>query len=98
MLFFGEIRWVIKSKKPVNAVFHELSNIFNTLKSGGEGNRTPVQTYSTKAFYMLSSLLIVGDGQEMNEPIHHLAVWSFAAVTAFCSSILFFLLVGGGTW
>jgi len=47
---------------------------------------------------MLSSLLIVGDGQEMNEPIHHLAVWSFAAVTAFCSSILFFLLVGGGTW
>jgi hypothetical protein len=51
-LFFGEIRWVIKSKKPVNAAFHELSNLFNTIKSGGEENRTPVQTYSLKAFYM----------------------------------------------
>jgi len=51
-LFFGEIRWVIKSKKPVNTAFHELSNIFNYLKSGGEENRTPVQTYSSKAFYM----------------------------------------------
>lgn len=28
--------------------------------SGGEGNRTPVQTYSPKAFYMLIPLLIVG--------------------------------------
>jgi hypothetical protein len=28
--------------------------------SGGEGNRTPVQTYSSKAFYMLICLLVVG--------------------------------------
>lgn len=44
--------------------------------SGAEGNRTPVQTYSPKAFYMLISLLIVGDEPETNKPIHHLAVWS----------------------
>ena len=41
--------------------------------SGAEGNRTPVQTYSSKAFYMLISLLIVGDEPETNKPIHHLA-------------------------
>ena len=41
---------------------------------GAEGNRTPVQTYSSKAFYMLISLLVVGDKQEMNKPIHRLAV------------------------
>ena len=47
------------------------------LKGGGaEGNRTPVQTYSSKAFYMFISLLLVGDEQETNKPIHHLAVWS----------------------
>lgn len=28
--------------------------------SGAEGNRTPVQTYSTKVFYMLIPVLIVG--------------------------------------
>jgi hypothetical protein len=39
-VFFGKIRWVIKSKKPVNTAFHELSNIFNIPKSGGEENRT----------------------------------------------------------
>jgi hypothetical protein len=33
---------------------------------GGGGNRTRVQTYSSKAFYMLISLLFVGDEQEMN--------------------------------
>ena len=27
---------------------------------GGEGNRTPVQTYSTEAFYMLIPPLFVG--------------------------------------
>jgi len=43
-------------------------------KSGGEGNRTPVQTYSTKAFYMLISILIVGNEQETNKPIQSLAV------------------------
>ena len=41
--------------------------------SGAEGNRTPVQTYSSKAFYMFISLLIVGAEQEMNKPIQHLA-------------------------
>ena len=40
---------------------------------GGGGNRTRVQTYPSKAFYMLISLLFVGDEQEMNQPIHHLA-------------------------
>ena len=40
--------------------------------SGAEGNRTPVQTYSSKAFYMLISLLLVGDEPEMNKPIHRL--------------------------
>ena len=45
--------------------------------SGGDGgNRTRVQTYSPKAFYMLISLLIVGDIQEKNKPIYYLAGWS----------------------
>jgi hypothetical protein len=44
--------------------------------SGAEGNRTPVQTHSSKAFYMLISLLIVGDTQGMNKPMYHLAEWS----------------------
>ena len=46
---------------------------FDIDRSGAEGNRTPVQTYSSKAFYMLISLLLVGDEQEMNKPIHRLA-------------------------
>jgi hypothetical protein len=33
---------------------------FNNWISGGEGNRTPVQTYSTEAFYMLIPPLFVG--------------------------------------
>jgi len=40
---------------------------------GAEGSRTPVQTYSSEAFYMLISLLVVGHEQEMNKPIHSLA-------------------------
>lgn len=48
----------------------------NRQLSGAEGNRTPVQTYSPKAFYMLISLLFVGDQQEMNKPIDRLAGWS----------------------
>ena len=40
---------------------------------GGEGNRTPVQTYPSKAFYMLISSLIVGLIQGMNKPILTLA-------------------------
>jgi len=58
-LFPGEIRWDIKNKKPVNRAFHGLSNIFKSSfakategEGGGEENRTPVQTYSSKAFYM----------------------------------------------
>jgi len=41
-----------KKQKARKQGVHELSNIINTLKSGGEENRTPVQTYSSKAFYM----------------------------------------------
>jgi len=40
---------------------------------GAGGNRTRVQTYSSKAFYMLISLLVVGMKQEMNKPISRLA-------------------------
>jgi hypothetical protein len=40
---------------------------------GAGGNRTRVQTYSSKAFYMLISLLIVSRKQEMNKPIYNLA-------------------------
>jgi len=46
------------------------------LVGGGEGNRTPVQTYSTKAFYMLILLLFVGNEQESDQPIHCVAVCS----------------------
>ena len=44
--------------------------------SGGEGSRTPVQTYSAKAFYMLILVLIVGKQQEPGKPIISLAGWS----------------------
>jgi site-specific DNA recombinase len=43
---------------------------------GGEGIRTPVQTYSPKAFYMLIPALIVGKQQEPDKPIISLAGWS----------------------
>jgi len=43
---------------------------------GGDRIRTGVQTYSPKAFYMLISLLLVGNEPELNKPIHHLAVSS----------------------
>ena len=46
------------------------------ISCGAEGNRTPVQTYSSKAFYMFISLLLVGDEPGTNKPIHRLAVWS----------------------
>jgi hypothetical protein len=45
-------------------------------KGGAEGNRTPVQTYSAKAFYMLILLLFVGNEQETDKPIHRLAGYS----------------------
>lgn len=40
---------------------------------GAEGSRTPVQTYSAKAFYMLISELLVGNRPEQNKPIYFLA-------------------------
>jgi len=40
---------------------------------GAGGIRTRVQTYSPKAFYMLISLLLVGNKPEMNKPIYCLA-------------------------
>ena len=43
---------------------------------GGEGIRTPVQTYSPKAFYMLIPALIVGKQQGLDKPIVSLAEWS----------------------
>jgi hypothetical protein len=35
-------------------------HLFAYLSRGGEGNRTPVQAYPSKAFYMLITALIVG--------------------------------------
>jgi hypothetical protein len=66
----------IKTKKPVNTKFDGLSRYFDIVKSGGEESRTPVQTYSAKAFYMLICLLIVGNKPENNKPICSLAGWS----------------------
>jgi site-specific DNA recombinase len=43
---------------------------------GGEGNRTPVQTQPTKAFYMLIPALIVGRRPGPDKPTSSLAVWS----------------------
>ena len=57
--------------------------------SGAGGNRTRVQTPVEKAFYMLIPLLFVGNGQGSGKPNRYLAVWSFATVTAFRSSILY---------
>jgi hypothetical protein len=41
--------------------------------SGGEENRTPVQTYPSKAFYMFIYRLIVGEEPDGNKPILPLA-------------------------
>jgi hypothetical protein len=43
---------------------------------GGEEIRTPVQTYSPKAFYMLICLLIFVRSPERNKPMISLAGWS----------------------
>jgi hypothetical protein len=42
---------------------------------GGDRIRTGVQTSSPKAFYMFISLLIVGNEQGMNKPIHFVAAF-----------------------
>ncbi len=48
--------------------------VFNLiLICGAEGSRTPVQTYSVKAFYMLISALVFVNEPEQNKPIHSLA-------------------------
>jgi hypothetical protein len=52
---------VIKTKKPVKSMIYELLRCFDYRYCGGEGNRTPVQTYSPKAFYMLIPVFIVGE-------------------------------------
>ena len=49
---------------------------FNKDIRGAEGSRTPVQTYPSKAFYMLILALIVGKRVEPDKPIASLAVWS----------------------
>jgi len=51
-------------------------NSYQTPYGGAGEGRTPVQTYSPKAFYMLISLLFVGFAQEKNKPMQNLAVWS----------------------
>ncbi len=43
---------------------------------GGDRNRTGVQTYPPKAFYMFISALLVGKVQERNTPTSSLAVYS----------------------
>ena len=53
-----------------------LLHFLNIDVSGAEGNRTPVQTYSPKAFYMLILVLIVGKWQEPVEPNISLAGFS----------------------
>jgi len=62
------------------ATFPQIKNApFGALRfsiGGGEGIRTPVQTYSPKAFYMLIPALIVGEQQEPDTPIAPLAEWS----------------------
>jgi hypothetical protein len=46
------------------------------LVSGGGGIRTHVQTYSSKAFYMLSLSLFVGKLPGTNKPTVSVAAWS----------------------
>jgi hypothetical protein len=70
----------IKSKKSIPAEPEQTFILIKTLfakaiegNCGGEENRTPVQTYSSKAFYMFICSLIVGEKQESNTPIIPLA-------------------------
>ena len=68
-----------KAKSPQTQcwrAFHYIT-LFNYIQKSGAGeNRTPVQTYSSKAFYMFIVALIVGDIQEQHTPIYPLAGWS----------------------
>jgi hypothetical protein len=56
------------TKKPLN--------ISGLIIRGAEGSRTPVQTYSPKAFYMLIPALIVGRWPGPDKPTVSLAEWS----------------------
>jgi hypothetical protein len=66
----------LKNKKLVKSMFYELLICFDYRAGGGEGNRTPVQTYSRKVFYMFIPLLFVGNRQEGDKPTGTLAEWS----------------------
>jgi hypothetical protein len=67
--------FLLSIKKP--AMAHCGLVVLNMEVSCGAGeDRTPVQTYSPKAFYMLISLLIVGVAPGKNKPMQHLAEWS----------------------
>jgi hypothetical protein len=57
-------------------MFYELLGCFDITKSGGEEIRTPVQTYPSKAFYMLICLLLVGRWQGNNKPNISLAEYA----------------------
>lgn len=46
-----------------------LVRVSRVIVRGAEGGRTPVQTYSPKAFYMLIRLLFVGNRQGTGKPI-----------------------------
>ena len=64
------------TKKACKYTICRLLTFFDIDFCGGEGNRTPVQTYSSNAFYMLIPLLIVGKKQEADKPIFSVAGWS----------------------
>lgn len=79
---------LVKHYKISTKINHQKSYI-KLKKSGGDRSRTGVQTYPSKAFYMLISLLLVGNDQGKNQPNQSLAASSFAARTALRRSILF---------
>jgi len=60
------IWWVSKTKKPAKSTICRLLIQFDIHSRGAGGSRTLVQTYSSKAFYMLISALLVGKRQEQN--------------------------------
>jgi len=71
--------------------------MFLILLSGTEGSRTPVQTYSSKAFYMFILALIVGQIPELNKPIFTLAGWVFCKRHSLLLQHFVFSFEGGTT-
>jgi len=61
----------IKNESLKRDSLKKINKVFN--KSGAGGNRTRVQTYSSKAFYMFISELLVGHSQERNKPMSGVA-------------------------